>query len=372
MNGRSRLSALGSRLRRLRLAPDARRRRSAESRERRAESRVRLAFLLALLLPATADAQPLRVRDAQGGWRAFWSVERAPVAWTAEDAAVAGLVRWRTVAPGLEVAELPLAAPGEAGVDALGRMQVVLARLDPARHELRLEAGSPPGAPWRVDDAPAAARVALNAGQFTDDGPWGWIVHGGRELQAPAVGPLSSALVVGRDGGVRLVDAVELPAAREAARRGEIAEAVQSYPTLLAGDGVVPAPLRADGRGVDLGHRDRRLAVGTLRDGRVLVALTRLDAAGLGEAVGGVLGRVPLGLTVPEMAGLMGALGARRAVLLDGGLSAQLLVRDGAGTAQAWPGTRKVPLGLVALPRAGSAASGAAPVSGARGGPGRR
>ncbi len=97
-----------------------------------------------------------------------------------------------------------------------------------------------------------------------------------------------------------------------------------------------------------------------------------LRSSPLGDAVGGVLGRVPLGLTVPEMAALMGALGARRAVLLDGGLSAQLLVRDGAGTAQAWPGTRKVPLGLVALPRAGSAASAGAPVSGARGGPGRK
>jgi hypothetical protein len=54
---------------------------------------------------------------------------------------------------------------------------------------------------------------------------------------------------------------------------------------------------------------------------------------------------------VPEMAAVMGALGCAQAVLLDGGLSAQLLVRDPAGAARAWPGTRRVPLGLVALPR---------------------
>jgi len=191
----------------------------------------------------------------------------------------------------------------------------------------------------------------VNAGQFTDAGPWGWLVHDGRELQAPAVGPLSSALAVGRDGTVAVVDAAELPAARTLALRGEIAEAVQSYPALLAGDGDVPAPLQAPGRGVDLEHRDARLAVGSLRDGRVLVVLTRFDGPGT-RALSGALARVPLGLTVPEMAAVAGALGCARAVLLDGGLSAQLLVRDARGGAQRWPGLRHVPLGLVATPRA--------------------
>jgi hypothetical protein len=51
------------------------------------------------------------------------------------------------------------------------------------------------------------------------------------------------------------------------------------------------------------------------------------------------------------MAAVMGALGARRAVLLDGGLSAQLLVRDAAGDVRRWPGLRQVPLGLVAVAR---------------------
>jgi hypothetical protein len=293
------------------------------------------------------DATPLRVRDARGAWQAWWRADRAPVRWSAPDARVASTVRWRTTSPGLEVAELELSAPGEGGIGALGRVRLVLARLDPRRHALALVAGSPPGAPWKIDDAPADARLALNAGQFTEAGPWGWLVHDGRELQAPAVGPLSSALTVARDGRVHLADASELPAARTAVARGEIVEAVQSYPTLLAGDGDVPTPLRAPGRGVDVAHRDARLAVGTLRDGRVLVVLTRFDALGTGA-----LARVPLGLTVPEMAAVTGALGCTRAVLLDGGLSAQLLVRDARGGAQRWPGLRHVPLGLVAVPRA--------------------
>ncbi len=309
--------------------------------------------LVASSLAAQApDATPLRVRDARGAWRAWWRADRAPARWSAADARVASAVRWRATSPGLEVAELELSAPGEGGIGALGRVRLVLARIDPRRHALQLVAGSPPGSPWKIDDAPDDARLALNAGQFTDAGPWGWVVHEGRELQAPAVGPLSSALTVARDGSVRLADAAELPAMRAAVARGEIVEAVQSYPALLAGDGDVPAPLHAPGRGVDVAHRDARLAVGTLRDGRVLVVLTRFDALGAGA-----LARVPLGLTVPEMAAVTGALGCVRAVLLDGGLSAQLLVRDARGSAQRWPGLRHVPLGLVAVPRAAEVAT---------------
>ena len=325
---------------------------------------VRRLALAALLLGGTPTAPvraqharaqearpaPLRVRTTDGRWQAWWRADRAPARWAAADARLAGAVRWRAAAPGLETAELVLDTPGEGGIAALGRVRLVLARIDPRRHALRLVAGSPPGSPWRIDDAPTDARLAVNAGQFTDAGPWGWLVHDGRELQAPAVGPLSSALVVGRDGTVGVVDASELPAARALARRGEIAEAVQSYPALLAGDGDVPAPLRVPGRGVDLEHRDARLAVGSLRDGRVLVVLTRFDAPGT-RALSGALARVPLGLTVPEMAAVTGALGCARAVLLDGGLSAQLLVRDARGTERRWPGLRHVPLGLVVVPR---------------------
>jgi hypothetical protein len=301
---------------------------------------------LAALLLGGAPPAPLRVHVPGRAPVAWWRADRAPARWTAADARLAGAVRWKAAAPGLETAELVLGAPGEGGIAALGRVRLVLARVDPARHALRLVAGSPPGSPWNVDLAPADARLAVNAGQFTEDGPWGWLVHDGRERQAPAAGPLSAALVVGADGAVRIADAAELPAARADAARGLVREAVQSYPALLAGDGEVPAPLRAPGRGVDLEHRDARLAVGTLRDGRLLVVLTRFDALGRGA-----LARVPLGLTVPEMAAVTGALGASRAVLLDGGLSAQLLVRDAAGAVRRWPGLRQVPLGLVAVAR---------------------
>jgi hypothetical protein len=42
----------------------------------------------------------------------------------------------------------------------------------------------------------------------------------------------------------------------------------------------------------------------------------------------------------------MGALGARQAMLLDGGISAQLLLRTPTGT-ERWSGLRRVPLALL-------------------------
>ena len=104
---------------------------------------------------------------------------------------------------------------------------------------------------------------------------------------------------------------------------------------MLLMDGVVPEPLRTASSGVDLTHRDARLALGTLPDGRVVVALTRFDA------LGPALGRVPFGLTTPEMAAVMGSLGCRQALMLDGGISGQLMVRHGDGTVRSWPGTRE-------------------------------
>ena len=125
-------------------------------------------------------------------------------------------------------------------------------------------------------------------------------------------------------------------------RRGVVA-AFQSYPTLLAADGEVPAALREPGRGIDVEHRDARLGMGALPDGRLLIVLTRFDA--LGES----LGSIPFGPTIPEFAALMGALGARQAVALDGGISGQMLVRDEAGITHTWRGLRRVPMALVAL-----------------------
>jgi hypothetical protein len=290
---------------------------------------------LALLGLGLDPGPSLSVR-APGGWETWWSEGSAPVTWEAPLPAVSDRVRWRTAAPGLDWGEVSLSGQGEAF-----RVRVIVARLDPRLLELRLikPADGPVYAGrWDIDETPDSAVFAVNAGQFTA-GPWGWLVQDGVERQRPGTGPLAAGVVVDTAGAVQLVPPDSLVHVRPAAR-----QAFQSYPAVLDGDGTVPAPVRTEGLGVNRRHRDARLALGETREGRVLVAMTRF------EGLGGVLENLPVGLTTPEMAAVMGALGARRAVLLDGGISSQMLIRDGEMTHR-WPGWRRVALALVALPR---------------------
>jgi hypothetical protein len=274
-----------------------------------------------------------------GEWQRWWHAAAAPPRWSSALPTVADAAAWERLQPGLDHAELELAGEGVAW-----RLRVILVRLDPRHFQLRLveslrDAGM--RGDWAVEFAPPGAAVALNAGQFTGGLPWGWVVRDGKEVRPPGDGPLSMALVMDAAGGVRLVrvDSIESIRADPAIR-----EAFQSYSALLWEDGRVPEQLTGRGRGVNVDHRDSRLAIGELRDGRILIALTRF--AGFGA----VAGALPFGPTTPEMAALMGALGCREAMLLDGGLSGQLAISDAHGETHAWKGWRRVPLGLLAFP----------------------
>lgn len=279
--------------------------------------------------------------ERDGAFETWWRSERAPVRWAAPLPALAGAIAWQPLARGIEWGSMRVAGRGEAW-----RIRVVLVRIDPRFVRIRLDTaftGSAMAADWSIARAPNDARVAFNAGQFSRSLPWGWVVMHGRQFLSPGRGPLSTAVVIDTAGRVRWIPGDSL-----AATASGVDAAFQSYPTLLTGDGDVPAPLRTPGSGraaIDLGHRDARLALGELRDGRLIVALTRFDA------LDGAMDFVPFGLTTPEMAALMGALGCRQAVALDGGISSQLLLRDDDGHTREWRGVRKVPLGLLVLPR---------------------
>ena len=251
------------------------------------------------------------------------------------DATLSTIVAWQRGQPGVEWSTVPISGPGEASA-----LTLVLARLDPRRVSFRLIWSVENDRPaWTVDRTPTDAALSLNAGMFVEQLPWGWVVLNGRERLTPGVGPLSSALVGLADGRLVWVDGDDVSAWRG---RPDLSFAFQSYPTLLAGDGDVPLALR-EGT-INTTHRDARLALGLDRQGRLLIALTRFEAPIPGSD------RLPFGLTVPEMAAVMGSLGARQAMLLDGGISAQLAIADSAGTTKVWKGLRKVPLALVAAP----------------------
>lgn len=251
---------------------------------------------------------------------------------------LAPTIAWRTLQPGLETAELTAEA-GRLGMN----VRIVLARIDARRFQFdlvhRTTSNRMTGA-WNVDVAPGDAALAINAGQFKETGPWGWLVLNGYEARDPGYGPLSVGIAMDTAGRFRWIDFKSVNAAR---RDRSIRFAFQSYPVLLL-HGRVPR-LAANAELVDQNHRDARLILGEDEDGKVLVVLTRYDA------LGGAVSRVPIGLTVPESTVLMRAIGARNAVMLDGGVSAQLLLR-GKDATHVWKGMRNVPLALVATPRA--------------------
>jgi uncharacterized protein YigE (DUF2233 family) len=250
-------------------------------------------------------------------------------------AAIAPLA-WTPVAPGVERVAFPL---GQRGM--LASVEVIALRVAPCHATLSLEARTRfeglRGA-WTIDSMGPEAILAFNGGQFRDGTPWGWIVRDGVEQQAPGTGALAMGVVLD-DGAVRLLRADEIESAR-----GAVRHAIQSYPALVI-DGAMPFQLRAPGRGVDLEHRDSRLAIGTDREGRLLVVLTRF------RGVAGVGSSLPLGPTIPELARVMQRLGAVRAVGLDGGISSQLAVRSADGSLERHTNWRMVPMGVVARAR---------------------
>lgn len=219
-------------------------------------------------------------------------------------------------------------------------VSLIVVRIDPALIALTLDIARRENAlgPWTIAGAPPDAVVAFNAGQFTDAGPWGWVVHRGREWQGPGVGPLSAAIVVDSSGRIGIVPADSIASIRS---RGGWMEALQSYPMILDGYRA-PTLLCAPGA-INQEHRDIRFALGTLPNGHVLLVLSRYAGAG---RVTRMTERLPIGPTTLEMSRILRHLGAVRAVMLDGGLSAQLRVRSGADDRQ-WPGLRSVPLAIV-------------------------
>lgn len=248
-----------------------------------------------------------------------------------------GAAVWQPIRPGVWYRESPMATRGS-----LVSVRAMAVRIDPslARFSLDISTrddGIPGG--WSIDRMGDAGVVAFNAGQFGAGGSWGWVVRDGVEVQPPGVGSLAMAFVVDSTGVASLVEPADLPG-----KRGHVSLAFQSYPALLVGNGSLPWELEAQGRGVDLDHRDSRLALGIRDDGSVVVVLTRVSGLGTSGAV------LPWGPTVREMAMYMRSLGCRRAMLLDGGMSGQLVLRDRGGTLRRWANWRPVPLGVVVTP----------------------
>lgn len=203
-----------------------------------------LAAGLALSPPADAarEARPpsgssgLSVWRA-GGWRSWWRFDRAPGRWAAPNPEMARAVRWRRLDRGLEWASVRIACGAPAW-----RSRLILARLDPREVSLSLSMQLTRDArpSWTIDRAPGEALLAVNAGQFVTAMPWGWVVVDGIQRLRPGHGPLASSIAIDALGRMRWAHGDTIAPAG-------VVTGFQSYPTLLAGDGVVPAMLRAPG-----------------------------------------------------------------------------------------------------------------------------
>ena len=130
--------------------------------------------------------------------------------WRPADARLSALVTWQRAQRGVEWATLPISGPGEAS-----ELTLVLARLDPQLVSFHLVWEVENDRPaWTVDRTPPGAALALNAGMFVEQLPWGWVVLNGRERLTPGIGPLSSALVGLADGRLVWVDGDDVTAWR--------------------------------------------------------------------------------------------------------------------------------------------------------------
>lgn len=281
-------------------------------------------WILAFVLQAPPD---LHVRTA-GGWIALGGVMTGDSAiaqpW------LAAALRTLDSATGLRVADLETRlANGQ-------RNRIAVVDLDPAAWAFSLGVTTPAARRTAPDwlEADTSLHLAVNTGLFAADGtPLGLLAVDGVRSRPPVA--WLDAVVALEDGRLRLTD---YGGARTLAPG---ASAFQSLPWLVRDGRVV---FGASGRRLSRTHRDRRLTLCLMPDGLVRLVLSNY------EVFGATAGPIPFGLTLPEQVTVAAALGCRDAVALDGGLSAQLVVRSGPRLV-AMRGWRRVPVMLLARTR---------------------
>jgi len=283
--------------------------------------------LLLGLLPVQAASPGLEIRVA-GGWQPWPAYGPGAVAAPAPVLGVA--VAWRDSTPGFRIGAFDVRT-----ADGLLRNSVAILEIDPARWRFALAAAPVferrSAEDWLRMDTTLA--LAVNTGLFRESGlPIGLVVMDGVQRGAP-VGWLD-AVVALENGAPRLLplDAALAPGA----------SAFQTLPWLVR-DGRVALGVTSGVR-LSRTHRDRRITLCLGTDARVRLLLSNF------EVFGATVGRVPVGLTIPEQAALASGAGCRDAVALDGGISAQIAARSG-GRLVRMPGWRKVPLMMVLRPR---------------------
>ncbi|MBM4369635.1 MAG: phosphodiester glycosidase family protein [Deltaproteobacteria bacterium] len=238
--------------------------------------------------------------DGASGWTEIPLSLRLRRHWGPSDVVIEP--RYTAVAEGLDIAEITMLRPP----DPRG-VEVVVARIDPAHWQFRA---------WGRDDwsrAPVAAlaeeaglSLAVNGPYFAEDGPLGLVVSDGvvRNRQSPR--RASHFLVEKAGGRPRILN-------QKKARLGPLDQGIQGFPSIMSG-GKTFTYLRTGGLGVDADAVARRTAACIDRDDRVILLVTDDWTAGLSLA---------------DLATLLGGLGCIDAMAFDGGGSTAMSMSVG-------------------------------------------
>lgn len=245
-----------------------------------------------------------------GGGRLYWSSgehawQELPIAlllrrdWGPTDAVMTP--DWGEVAPGLALADVRFSRPPDPR-----DIDLVVIRIDPSEWQFRVWGRADwSRAPVATLAKEAGLALAVNGPYFAEDGPLGLVVSDGvsRNRQGSR---RAAHFLVDRSGRPRIVNA-------KGADVTGVEQGFQGFPAIMTG-GRTFSYLRTGGRGFDVRVADRRTAACVTGDKHVLLVATDIWTGGL---------------SLSELATVLGALGCVDAMGFDGGASTALSLHVG-------------------------------------------
>lgn len=245
------------------------------------------------------------------GWTPFTPEETERQVWTSEHSFLLRWTRFDSVSAGVRLGHLTLQHEHSTP------FVVSFVEASPKRASLHVLVNDDSANGTSFVHEMAAARAALaaiNGGFFDGDGALGLILSRDKLVQRPNGG---AGYLLVRDGSPLILN-------EKHASLAGASEGIQCGPVLLI-EGRMPDNLRRAGSAASVA---RRSAAALTREGNILLLSTDVELGGL---------------TLKQLATVLGGLGARDALALDGGASAQLYVRGAGVVAQGWD---KVPVGI--------------------------
>lgn len=258
--------------------------------------------------------------QVEGAWYSVSSEHRRRRTWTGVDAFLRDGLRFEERDHGLGLARIAYRRDPNPNVH-----ELIVVRVDPERWTFQVVARDD-FARVPIQDLGQGQTLAVNASFFSETGPVGLVLQDG-EVRVPQGTARAAHFLVDEARGPR-IDNTKM------ASLDGIEQAVQGFPAIMS-QGETYSYMRYGGRGFAVHELARRTAVCIDRDDAVLIVVT--DS-------------LTNGLTLDELATVMGGLGCVDAMGLDGGSSTALVVNAGSEQVLV-PSRDGVPVALGVRPR---------------------